>query len=264
MELKCMSKCVKLLGFDHGEDYPPEFHGSGCIVRYKDKLYVICCKHTFHLNGDVTKYKIEDYDSLCFIFDNGELSKPCWTRINFTCTQGGERQISMEDVMIYEIQDADWQHYNDFLENAANLDCSTIGNELNKRGCQAYAIGYPNRPGGHVDEEKKIINERVVGRYVQNIQRTDDHSLKAIMDTSDFGDSFEEDCKYLINGMSGGGVFTIGADGSPILVGMIYAGTASSKTIHFISSAWIAFALDEYARQTAAGNVKDDSPSGDK
>lgn len=232
------------LSFYLGEEWGFVRHGSGLFVRYRDKLFFLCCKHSFFSNdGKHTQRYF--YNDLCFFEDGGKLTRPTWDRIVFSAKKNGEPDHHVEDLIIHELKNPAEAFYQKAFKDASIIDNHKCNEILKLRRGIVYTTGYPNITGGNIDEETRTVTDQQVGRYVQIKCRTES-DYDCTIDVNGLVDDSEMKGSYGIDGMSGSPLLTCDEEGTPILVGMITAGTVDSKRIIATTSGFIAYVLDSY------------------
>lgn len=239
-EISRMKLAVKMPCYGIETASLPIPHGSGCLLVYKDKLYFVCCKHSFHLCESFSGSPQYGYDSLCFMQDGETLSRPNWTCINHSLLEKDSANHPAEDLLIYEFRDKSWPLYDEFFHSASILNPLMADSIMKRRGNIGYAVGFPNRYGGNID----FVNQRVfqlrVGRVVSEIKESDPIGLYVgKIDTTRLVDSPKAEGEFSLDGMSGGGVFTTLPDRPNFLIGMIYAGAVGAQIVRFIHASYI-------------------------
>ena len=250
--MKRFAAAVIMLSYDHGEEskeYEIEHHGSGVFVLFRKKLFFLCAKHSFH-GGDVSKPKLEDYDSLCFFTPPNISHKPKMIRVCPTVLNKESAHVPQEDILFYEIYPEGWKYYDKYRSAASVIDSRKAFGALKKKGFMAFVCGFSNQFGGNTDYDKHTIHQEHKGRYVKiDLRQPDLNMLQGTIDVSGFVDHPTKKGEFNLNGMSGGGLFTCGEDETPLFLGMCLAGTAVSRRIHFLSVTYIEHMLGEYLEQ---------------
>lgn len=239
-EISRMKLAVRIPCYGRETATIPTLHGSGCLLKYKDKLYFVCCKHSFHLYGNLANPPLYSYDSLCFMQDGETFTWPNWVCINHSLLVKDSANHPAEDLLIYEFRDKSWPLYDEFFHSASILNPLMADSIMKCRGNIGYAVGFPNRYRSNID----LVNQRVfqhrVGCEVSEIKESDPIGLYVgKIDTTRLVDSPKAEGEYSLDGMSGGGVFTTWPDRPNFLIGMIYAGAVGAQIVRFIHATYI-------------------------
>ncbi len=253
-QLQLFTRPVKMLSFDHGDGEEPESHGSGVFVRYKDILFFLCSRHSFHAGRSLASMQQEYYDSLAFILKDNELTKPKYTRVSFVINDKDYDYLPEEDMLLYEISSENWEYYREFYESAAILDFQNGIKKINDNQGTAYVCGYPSQYGGNTDYINKKVHQELKGRYVQ-LNKNEGSMWRGEIDTQGLVDKPLRKDEFEIDGMSGGALMTIGDENEVLFLGLLIAGTVASKTVLFLSLPYIKHVLDSWLV------VKDAKPS---
>lgn len=238
-ELRRMSQSVVMLGFNHGE-YGIEHHGSGCITLYKNEIYLVCCKHTFHDKANLMKGLREEFDAMNIYFLNKKIINAQWKIIHLP--QYNPNEIRDEDdLVIYKLKEVLPDDYTLLYTSASKLPSLGLFKDAAlSRGGLVGISGYPNRFGGNTDEENRIVHQHRITRVgLISVDKYSSHLLKVKFDSSGLVDTPHSSDEFSTDGISGGGVFTILDDGYPCLIGMIQHGVSSSGLIHCLESYYI-------------------------
>ena len=248
-------KTVEQLYFYHDEcaEYPFDAHGSGVYVKYKNTLFFLGCKHSF-FGGNVAGPQIEFYSDLWFLRGT-QLVRPLCDAIRMEIQNKDSLHTPEEDIMFYHFSTEN-SEYNDTMKRAAIIDSKKAIECIKEHDYNSYLCGFPTHYKGNVDYENKKVKSILLGRYVRlNNQKMNEAILKGLIDIQGLVESPSRDGQFSMNGLSGGGLMSCDALGSPYLVGMMTAGTVESKTGYFLSVKFIQHVLDSYFRADQNGEV---------